>query len=88
MYVCVRRCVHIYVRACRHMCGRIRSDETLTKWRRCVCVCVGVFVHLCVTEWNGGAKGTRYRGTWTLVRRLTKSGASGGIEWLINLRCV
>lgn len=29
--LCLRRCVHIYVNACRHKCGRIGSDETLTK---------------------------------------------------------
>ncbi len=49
-----------------------------------VCVCV------CMTEciWSGGVKGMRYQGTWTLARKLTKSGACGGIEWLIKLVCV
>lgn len=50
------------------------------------CMCVRLSMTECI--WNGGVKGMRYRGTWTLVRRLTKSGACGGIEWLIKFVCV
>lgn len=45
----------------------------------CVCACVGECI------WSGGVKGIGYQGTLILVRKLTKSGACGGIKWLIKL---